>query len=129
MGAELAVLDPRTFDRTAAFLTTETVASYLVTIVTLGEALLRGLRPPNALMSGDKALVETAHKLAGSAGMFGFERLASLSLRFERAVETGVADVALADGLCRAIEATREEAHIRISGGSTCRKVSIDAYT
>jgi HPt (histidine-containing phosphotransfer) domain-containing protein len=41
------------------------------------------------LTTNDNALVETAHKLAGSAGMFGFERVASLARSFERAVETG----------------------------------------
>ena len=112
MGAELPVLDPKVFDRTAAFLTPEIVASYLGTIVTLGEFLLHGLSGLDALTSNDEALVETAHKLAGSAGMFGFERVASLSRRFERAVETGTADLAaLTGGLCASIEATCEEAH------------------
>jgi PAS domain S-box-containing protein len=111
MGAELPVLDVKVFDRTAALLTPETVTSYLGVIVTIGESLLLGLRGST---SNDNALVDTAHKFAGSAGMFGFKRAASLALRFERAIETGTADVtALAGGLCAAIEATREEAHIR----------------
>jgi hypothetical protein len=61
--------------------------------------------------------------------MFGFERVASLGRRFERAAQTGTADVtALADGLCAAIEATREEAQIRtLQDAQTAAKCSIDA--
>jgi signal transduction histidine kinase/DNA-binding response OmpR family regulator/HPt (histidine-containing phosphotransfer) domain-containing protein len=111
---KLPVLDPRAFERTSRVLTPEVVASYLGTIVTLGESLLLRLREPETLTSSDTGLVETAHKLAGSAGMFGFERVADLSRRFERATESKLADVALVDELRKAIEATIEEAHLRI---------------
>ncbi len=115
MGAELPVLDPKVLERTAAtFFSPDAVAGYLKTIAALGETLLLGLRGFDASTFNDNALVEKAHNLAGSAGMFGFARVASLARRFERAVETGMADVtALAGGLCAAIEATCEETHIR----------------
>jgi hypothetical protein len=42
--------------------------------------------------------------------MFGFERLAGLSLRLEQAAESGSADAKrLADAVCNAIAATRAE--------------------
>jgi signal transduction histidine kinase/HPt (histidine-containing phosphotransfer) domain-containing protein len=114
MASELSILDPIVFDRTAAFLTAEAVVSYLGAIASLGETLLRGLRASDASMSDDNALAETAHKLAGSAGMFGFERLATLGRRFELAVHSGAADVpALSNGLCSAIVATHHEIRAR----------------
>ncbi len=119
IGAELQVLDEKAFDRTAAFLMPEAVASYMKTIDALGESLLHGLRASDASASYDEALVETAHKLAGSAGMFGFERVAGLSRRFERAVQAGTTDevARLADGLCMAIEATHDETIVKRARG------------
>ncbi len=109
IGLELPVFTEETFERTTAHLAPEAVASYLGTIAALGQVLLRGLRGPDALSSNDDAPAETAHKLAGSAGMFGFDRLASLSRRFEHAVQTGAVETsALAEGLGMAIEATHE---------------------
>jgi CheY-like chemotaxis protein/HPt (histidine-containing phosphotransfer) domain-containing protein len=114
MASEPPILDPMVFDRTAAFLTPEKVVSFLGAIAALGETLLRGLRATDGSISNDNALAETAHKLAGSASMFGFERLASLGRRFEQAVQSGAADVpALANGLCSAIEATHQEIRAR----------------
>jgi len=37
-------------------------------------------------------LADAAHRLAGSVGMFGFERLASAALRLERALSDGGGD-------------------------------------
>jgi len=107
IGAELTVLDRAVFERTAAYLSPEAVASYLETITQLGADLLHALQPVRVGSSPGKRLAEEAHTLAGSAGMFGFERLAAMGRRFERDVESGVrTDPALADGLIAAIEAT-----------------------
>ena len=53
---------------------------------TQGEALLHRLRqgPNGATLA---SLAEAAHGLAGSAGMFGFERLTQAARSFEQAVE------------------------------------------
>ena len=52
-------------------------------------------------------LADAAHAIAGSAGMFGFERLTTVGRRFERAVHASAADApALADGLSAALQAT-----------------------
>ena len=107
MGEELLVLDSRAFDRTAAFLAPDAVTSYLRTIASSGDALLSRLREPNAVLREGHELGEAAHILAGSAGMLGFERVATVGRRFERAVLTDSADVpGLADGLIAALELT-----------------------
>ena len=113
-GSEVPVLNAVAFKRISASLNPEAVDSYLRTIVELGNRLLLGLRNADALKSDGDALAAMAHSLAGSAGMFGFERLATVGRRFERVVETDVADVpALAEDLCKAIEATHHEIYER----------------
>jgi HPt (histidine-containing phosphotransfer) domain-containing protein len=116
MGEELPVLDSRAFDRTAAFLAPEAVTSYLRTIANGGEALLSRLREQDALLREGRQLGDAAHTLAGSAGMLGFERVATLGRRFERAIQTGSADVSgLADGLIAALELTLQAVEDRTS--------------
>ncbi len=116
IGAELPVFDRKAFDRTAIFLAPEAVASYLQTIAENGEPLLRGLWRPDALTRMRRELAEAALTLAGSAGMLGFERLASLGCHFERAILSNTEDApALADGLSDALEATLQEIHDRMS--------------
>jgi len=110
----LPVLDRKLFERTAGFLTPETLAHYMRTIAELGESLLCGLRESDALTRAGKALAEAAHTLAGSAGMFGFERLAAAGRGFEWAVQSGAAEApALAAELCAAVEAARQVIHNR----------------
>jgi HPt (histidine-containing phosphotransfer) domain-containing protein len=95
-------------------LPSEAVTSYLEAISQRGEALLRGLRAPDALVQSGDELADAAHTLAGSAGMFGFERLTVVGRRFERAVHAGAAEApALADGLSAALTATLEALHER----------------
>ena len=84
-----AALNTDTFDGMVAILAPETVASYLSTIRERGEALLRALRAPDVLTRPDDTLGSAAHVLAGSAGMFGFERLAAAAQLFERSAGTG----------------------------------------
>jgi PAS domain S-box-containing protein len=105
IGSELMVFDRKAFERTGGFLAPEAVAVYLKTIVEGSEALLQGLREPDALTRNGDELAEAAHKLAGSAGMFGFDRLANLGRRFERAVQSGAVDApVLSESLADAIE-------------------------
>ncbi len=88
IGAELPVLDRAAFERTTAYLAPEAVATYLQTLSERCEVLLRKLRAPDALKEGLAGLAPLAHTLAGSAGMFGFQRLAEAARTFEYAVET-----------------------------------------
>ena len=107
VGSELSVVDMMAFKRTAAFLPPLAVTNYLRAIVERGDALLRRLRVADAATRHGEELAEAAHSLAGSAGMFGFDRVAALGLRFERAAQSGsVEAVGLADGLAAAILAT-----------------------
>jgi CheY-like chemotaxis protein/HPt (histidine-containing phosphotransfer) domain-containing protein len=114
IGSELLICNLTAFDRTTCYLAPEAVASYLEAIAERGEALLRGLRGPDALVQTADKLAEAAHTIAGSAGLFGFERLTAVGRRFERAVQAGAAEApALAEGLSAALEATLHTIHER----------------
>ncbi len=105
IGLELLVFNLNAFERTASFLTPAAIADYLQTIAGDAEDLLQGLRKPDALTHPGNTLAEAAHKLAGSAGMFGFDRLTNLARRFERAAQLHAADApALSESLAAAIE-------------------------
>jgi CheY-like chemotaxis protein/HPt (histidine-containing phosphotransfer) domain-containing protein len=110
------VFDPTIFERTTAFFSPEVVASYLETIAEGCETLLHGLRKPGALTHTGGELAEAAHRLAGSASMFGFGLVATLGRRFEQAVQAGSAEVPdLADRLGAALEDTLQAIHDRMS--------------
>jgi PAS domain S-box-containing protein len=114
IGADLVIFNPTVFELTAFYLAPEAVTSYMEAIAERGEALLRGLRGPDALVQSGDELAEAAHTIAGSAGMFGFERLTAVGRRFERAVQAGAAEgPALADGLRAALEVTLQTIHDR----------------
>ena len=107
---EPAVLDLKAFERTAAFLAPDTVSAYLQTIAERAETLLARLRALDAPHDSAEKLAEAAHSLAGSAGMFGFERAAAVSRRFENAIQSRAPDVTdAADDLAAALEATLRE--------------------
>ena len=109
------VVDPKVFAHTASFLPAETVTSYLRTILELGETLLRALREPDALRGDTEDLAKTAHTLAGSAGMFGFQRLASTGQRFERALQANSPEADdLAQHLATTVENTRNDIQARL---------------
>ena len=114
VGTDLQVINADTFERTCAFLPPDAVASYLRTIGERGEVMLQKLHISDLALDGDE-LAEAAHALAGSAGMFGFERLSSMGRRFEHAVQTDAADVsALARRLSAALEDVLVEVRNRL---------------
>jgi PAS domain S-box-containing protein len=114
------VINCATFAATTAVLSPEAVASYLRTLIGQSETLRNALRAPGALLVTSDALAEAAHALAGSASMFGFERLAEMGRHFEHAVlkHTGEAQ-ALASDLAAALETALEEMRRKVhpSGG------------
>jgi len=115
IGADLPVVEPRAFDRTAALLSSSTVAKYLREISARGEALVRGLQEPEALTRDRNELAKAAHTLAGSVSMFGFERLAAVGLRFERTAQSQATELpALAEALNAAVKATLPEIRARL---------------
>jgi CheY-like chemotaxis protein len=108
--AALPVLDGVTFAQTSAYLTPRALTAHLHTIAAAGEAVLRRLRTPDALAGPPAELADAVHTLAGSAGLFGFERLAQIGRQFERAVLASAADAAaLAEALCTTITASQQE--------------------
>ncbi len=110
IGSEFPVFNSAAYERTAAFLSPEVIASYLKTLAERSQALADGLRAPDALIRDRGALAEAAHALAGSAGMFGFERPTAVARRFEHAVQTGAIEVpALAAGLAATLDALLQE--------------------
>lgn len=111
----LPVLDMAEFDRTAAFLAPEALASYLQTIAGRGTALLDELHASGDLVHAKGTLAESAHTLSGSAGMFGFKRLAAVARRFEHAVQTAAPEApAVALHLSVTIDASLEELRNRV---------------
>ncbi len=113
----LPVLDPAAFECTAAYLAPESLASCLQSLAERGEGLLHDLHAPDALALDLDALAAAAHTLAGSGGMFGFERLAAVAHRFEHAVHTNAVEVpAVADSLAAAITVSVQEMRRRIPG-------------
>jgi CheY-like chemotaxis protein/HPt (histidine-containing phosphotransfer) domain-containing protein len=111
---EPPVLDLKAFDRTAAHLSPETVVAYLRTIAELAGNLVTALQATDALTQTGEELAEVAYKLAGSAGMFGFERVAAAGRAFERAIQSNAADrPALAERLGAAAEASCREIYAR----------------
>jgi DNA-binding response OmpR family regulator len=104
--AKLPVVDLQQFQCMTADLTAEQVASYLLTITDRAERLLQGLRAPHQ-EHANAILASEAHTLAGSAGMFGFERLSVIARQFEDAVENDAADITtFSKALQAAIEIT-----------------------
>jgi PAS domain S-box-containing protein len=117
---ETRVFDRASFDRTAAYLAPDMVQSYMHTLAVRSELLLRELQAPNALTDTAGPLADAAHVLAGSAGMFGFERLVVVARHFESAMKSDAAEAAplgaaplgaaqLAAALGEAIEASLTE--------------------
>jgi PAS domain S-box-containing protein len=99
-GAELPILDAEALGRTAAVLPAASVTAYLSTLIEKGEALQGALRQRDTSVPHVAALADAAHAMAGSAGMFGFDRLVFVARGFERAVKADPAQAAtLANGL------------------------------
>lgn len=107
--SDLPIFDRVAFERTAVFLPPDAVAEYLQTLAARADSLLAQLREPEALAKNALDLAEAAHSLAGSAGMFGFERVSAVARLFERAVETASPGTqALADRLTLVLDASLE---------------------
>jgi len=105
LGAHLPVLDAAALEKTSAMLKPEAVQTYLSGLTTRMEALQAGLHAQGDTPGAAGKLVEAAHALAGSAGMFGFERLVLVARHFERSVK---ADPSVAAALARDLNAALE---------------------
>jgi CheY-like chemotaxis protein len=113
-GLEVPLIDLETFRRTASFLAPKALASCLQKITALAKALQVMLDGPEIPEYDPDEFAGAAHVVAGTAGMFGFERLTAASRQFERAKECGTSETApLAEALSAAIVATLPEIHSR----------------
>ena len=103
----LPVLDLVTLERTAALLNGSSMRNFLETLTRRAEDLRHTLvaRAPSADI--EEPLAEAAHKIASSAGMFGFDRLAHVAKEFEDAIKAHAPDAqALAEDLDSVLEAS-----------------------
>jgi CheY-like chemotaxis protein len=109
IGTDLPVFDRIAFQRSAAFLDPPSIAGYLRTITDGCAGLLLGFDALDTPLRTTREQGGAAHALAGPAGLFGFQRLASLCLMFERTAEPGpdfMDRAAVIAGLRAAIQAS-----------------------
>jgi CheY-like chemotaxis protein len=89
---DLPIFNQAGFEHTAVFLPPDAVATYLQSLAARAAALLLRLREPEALKRDPTELTEAVHAMAGSAGMFGFDRLAASARSLEQAMRAGTAE-------------------------------------
>ena len=108
--------DSSVFARTAALLAPDILVSSLTTIGTRGKAFLQLARSAGKFESRVLELAEMAHTLGGSAGMFGFSRLANASKRFEYAVQSNAPETgSRAADLIGTVEEALTEIHTHLA--------------
>jgi CheY-like chemotaxis protein/HPt (histidine-containing phosphotransfer) domain-containing protein/anti-sigma regulatory factor (Ser/Thr protein kinase) len=104
---DLPILNQQTFYETSSFLDSDSLSAHLRTIVERGDALLARLADPKVLVHEAQDLADATHRLAGSAGMFGFDRVAAIARGFEQALRARRSDLhEQASELARTIEAS-----------------------
>jgi CheY-like chemotaxis protein len=106
-GDDLPIFDHTAFRVTASFVSPDVVQVHVQSIGKRCESLLADLGNPAMLVQGNDTLAETVHRLSGSSGLFGFERIAVLGKRCEQALRFGSDDLtAIAAALAEALRAT-----------------------
>ena len=108
------VCDPHMFSQTASFLTQEALHAHVKTLAARSEEILAQLRAPAGITA--KTLVDAAHSVAGSAGMFGFQRLSLSARRYEQILERDLPEQGPAlQGFIAAIEVTLQHMQGRLA--------------
>ncbi len=103
----LPVLDQMTLERTAALLNGSSMRNFLETLTLRAQDLQNALATRSRSGKVDESLADSARRIAGSAGMFGFDRLAYVAKQFEEAVGNHSPDAeALAEDLDSVLEAS-----------------------
>ena len=105
VGQEWPVLDETVLARLGDYLPAETIQRYLQALDRSSRELLFELGSYSGA-EASRALVTSVHRVAGSAGMLGYERLAKVGLRLEQAALAGAELAPLADALAAAIESS-----------------------
>lgn len=105
----MPVIDTAIFETNAAFLTPASLVTHLQGLIATIESIV-----PTAVH--DSLMIETAHALAGAAGMLGFVRLTDTARRFEHAALMKSPDIsARASMFYAALEASLPEMRRRLS--------------
>ena len=81
------IFDEATFASVASVVSPAAVSSYIKTLAERCDSLLRQLRVSPPLLADTRDLAAAAHALGGSAGLFGFQRLAIAAYNYERLLE------------------------------------------
>jgi HPt (histidine-containing phosphotransfer) domain-containing protein len=106
------IYDAAAFESVAAIVSPAVVAAYVTTLAERCDSLLRQLRASPPLPAGTSELAAAAHALGGSAGLFGFRRLAIAAYTYERSLEVAPASApSLAADLIAVIETSLVEMH------------------
>jgi CheY-like chemotaxis protein len=117
IGSKLPLIDLTAFSRIASLLAPKPLVSYLRNIAALAQALLVMLDGPDIPEYNGNDYSGAAHIVAGTAGMFGFERLTAASKQFERATESGSPVASpIGEALRAAIQETLPEIRSRMVG-------------
>jgi signal transduction histidine kinase/CheY-like chemotaxis protein/HPt (histidine-containing phosphotransfer) domain-containing protein len=93
-GADLPLFNARTFDHIGLFLDAEKLAKHAHTLLARCIAYRDRLMQPDALLHGEAELVSSAHALAGSALMLGYDRAGHTARLFENALRADLAEAA-----------------------------------
>jgi signal transduction histidine kinase/AmiR/NasT family two-component response regulator/HPt (histidine-containing phosphotransfer) domain-containing protein len=105
LGSDLPVLNAASYALTASCLSPAMMATYVNGVV--GQITALQSRLAGGAADDAESLAEAAHVLAGSAGMFGCERLVFVAKHFEASIMADPGQAAiLSDGLQGALSAT-----------------------
>jgi len=88
-----SAFDEAIFARTARALPPDVLTAFLQTVAMRGRTLAMELQGYELASDRTGHLADLAHTLGGSAGMFGFSRLAASAKRFEYAVHANVSEM------------------------------------
>ncbi len=91
-GADLPIFNARTFDHVGIFLDADKLAKHAQTLLARCIAFRDRLAPPDALLHGEAELISSAHALAGSALMLGYDRAGHTARLFESALRANLAE-------------------------------------
>jgi signal transduction histidine kinase/HPt (histidine-containing phosphotransfer) domain-containing protein len=93
-GADLPLFNARTFEHVGIFLDADKLEKHRATLVARCDAFRARIAEPDALSHGQASLVSSAHALAGSALMLGYDRAGNAARLFENAMRSEAPDVA-----------------------------------
>jgi signal transduction histidine kinase/CheY-like chemotaxis protein/HPt (histidine-containing phosphotransfer) domain-containing protein len=106
-GADSPLFNDRTFEHVGIFLDADKLEKHRATLVARCAAFRARIAEADALSHGQASLVSSAHALAGSALMLGYDRAGNTARLFENAVRSEAPDVgALAKHLVAVLDET-----------------------